>query len=62
MPELIEDGLTGFLVDSAEQAVAAIARAGELDRATVRRAVADRFSVDRMADAYLALYRRILGV
>jgi glycosyltransferase involved in cell wall biosynthesis len=61
MPELIEDGVTGFLVDTPEQAVAAIERAGEIDRAACRRAVAERFSVARMADDYIALYRRILG-
>ena len=61
MPELIDDGVTGFLVDTPAQAVAAIERAGEIDRAACRRAVAERFSVERMADDYLALYRRILG-
>ncbi|TPG38304.1 glycosyltransferase family 4 protein [Sphingomonas koreensis] len=61
MPELIEHGVTGFLVDTPAQAVAAIDRIDEIDRAAVRRAVADRFTVDRMADAYLVLYRRILG-
>jgi glycosyltransferase involved in cell wall biosynthesis len=61
MPELIDDGVTGFLVDTPEQAIAAVARAGELDRAACRRAAEQRFSVDRMADEYIALYRRILG-
>ena len=61
MPELIEPGVNGFLVDDVDQAVAAIARIGELDRAAVRASVAKRFSVERMADDYLALYRRILG-
>jgi len=60
MPELIEDGVNGFLVDDLDGAVAAIARLGEIDRAACRRTVADRFSVERMADEYLALYRRIL--
>ncbi len=61
MPELIEHGVTGFLVDTPDKAVAAIERVGELDRAACRRAVADRFSVARMADDYIALYRRILN-
>lgn len=60
MPELIEDGVTGFLVDSFEEAVEAIGRLGEIDRAACRRAVEERFSVERMTDDYLALYRRIL--
>jgi glycosyltransferase involved in cell wall biosynthesis len=41
--------------------VTAIERLGEIDRRACRRAVEDRFTVDRMADEYLALYRRILG-
>jgi glycosyltransferase involved in cell wall biosynthesis len=61
MPELIDHGVTGYLVDTPAEAVAAIERAGEIDRAACRRAVAERFSVARMADAYIALYRDILG-
>jgi glycosyltransferase involved in cell wall biosynthesis len=61
MPELIEHGVTGFLVDSVDGAVEAIARIGEIDRAACRAAVAARFTVDRMADRYLALYRSLLG-
>jgi len=61
MPELIDHGVTGFLVDSFDEAVTAIERLDEIDRAACRRAVERRFTVDRMADEYLALYRRILG-
>ena len=61
MPELIDDGVTGFLVDSFDEAVAAIERVGEIDRAACRRAVAERFTVDRMADRYLDLYRSLIG-
>lgn len=61
MPELIDHGVTGFLVDSLEEANQAIERIDEIDRETVRRAVAERFTIDRMADAYMATYRRILG-
>ena len=61
MPELIEHGVTGFLVDSFDEAVAAICKLGEIDRRACRRAVEQRFTVDRMADEYLALYRRIVG-
>ena len=59
MPELIDHGVTGFLVDSLAEAVAAIERIDEIDRAAVRQAVVDRFSVDRMADAYIELYARL---
>jgi glycosyltransferase involved in cell wall biosynthesis len=61
MPEIIEDGVNGFLVDTLEEAVAAVAKVGDLDRHTVRRSVERRFSVGRMADDYLALYRSILA-
>jgi len=60
MSELIEHGTTGFLVDDAEEAVRAIARIGELDRAVVRQRAVERFSIDRMADEYIALYRLVL--
>ena len=61
MPELIDDGVTGFLVDSVDAAVAAIDRVDEIDRALCRAAVSARFTVDLMADRYLNLYRSILG-
>ena len=61
MAELIDDGVTGFLVDNVDEAIAAIERIGEIDRAACRKAAATRVSVDRMADEYFALYRSILG-
>ena len=60
MPELIEHGVTGFLVDTFDEAVAAIGRIGEIDRAACRRAVEQRFTVEHMADKYLTLYQRLL--
>jgi len=61
MPELIDHGVTGFLVNSVHEAVDAIGRIGEIDRAACRAAVSARFTVDRMADRYLELYRLLLG-
>jgi glycosyltransferase involved in cell wall biosynthesis len=61
MPELIDDGVTGFLVDSFEEAVAAIGRIGEIDRAACRHHVAERFTIERMADRYEKLYHQLLG-
>ncbi|WP_343519289.1 glycosyltransferase family 4 protein [Sphingomonas sp.] len=61
MPELIDHGRTGFLVGSLEEAAEAVAQIDRIDRQAPRGAVAERFTVDRMADAYLALYRKILG-
>lgn len=60
MPELIDHGVTGFLVNSFEEAVEAVGRIGEIDRAACRRAVEQRFTVDRMADRYLELYRSLI--
>ena len=53
--------MTGFLVDSVDGAVDAIGRIGEIDRAACRAAVSARFTVDRMADRYLEVYRSLLG-
>jgi len=61
MAELIEHGVTGFLVDDLDGAAQAIARIDEIDRAACRAAVAARFTVDRMADRYLSLYRQLIG-
>jgi glycosyltransferase involved in cell wall biosynthesis len=52
--------VTGFLVDSFDDAIAAIGRVGEIDRAACRRAVEARFTVERMADRYLDVYRSLL--
>lgn len=61
MRELIEDGLTGFLVHNRREALEAIPRVEALDRGTIRKRVGERFSIERMADAYIAVYRRIIG-
>lgn len=59
MPELIEDGVSGFLAPDERGAVDAVGRLGGLDRSAVR-ARAERFSVGRMVDAYLHAYRAVL--
>jgi glycosyltransferase involved in cell wall biosynthesis len=55
-PEVIDDGVTGFLVGGEDEAVAAIARARTLDRREVRRRFVRRFSATAMARGYLDLY------
>jgi glycosyltransferase involved in cell wall biosynthesis len=60
VPEIIDHGVTGFIVDSIDEAVAAIPLAKALDRSAIRRRFEERFSVERMARDYLALYREIL--
>jgi glycosyltransferase involved in cell wall biosynthesis len=60
MPELIDDGSTGFLVDTVDEAVAAVDTAGSLDRPRIRRQAVARFDKARMVDAYLDAYRELL--
>jgi glycosyltransferase involved in cell wall biosynthesis len=60
VPEVIEDGVTGFVVQSVEQAVEAVRRAGRLDRAACRKAFEQRFDAARMARDYLDVYRRLV--
>ena len=59
VPEVIEDGLTGFLVDHIDEAVRAVARLHELDRREIRRRFEQRFSVERMAGDYLNIYQTL---
>ncbi len=60
MPELIEDGATGFLVDDVAGAVAAVGRAERLDRPAIREQAVARFGIERMLDAYLDAYAAIV--
>jgi glycosyltransferase involved in cell wall biosynthesis len=60
MPELVVDGVSGFLVPDEADAVQAVHRLGTLDRGAVR-AHAEGFSVDAMVDGYLAAYHQILA-
>lgn len=57
VPEVIRHGETGFIVHDIDQAVAALARVGEIDRARCRADFEERFSATRMAHDYLAAYR-----
>jgi glycosyltransferase involved in cell wall biosynthesis len=56
VPEIVDKGVTGFVVDSDDGAVAAVPQAVTLDRTVVRRRFEERFSVERMARDYVALY------
>ena len=58
--EVIDDGLTGFVIDDLDQAVAAVGRLPELSRATCRRVFERRFSASRMARDYVDIYHREL--
>lgn len=61
MPEVVDEGVTGFVVDDRDAAVRALDRAVALDRRTIRATAEARFGVDRMVDEYLAVYERIVG-
>ena len=59
VPEIIDDGVTGFIVDSVEEAVESIDRIAAIDRETCRRTFLKRFSATRMVKDYLKIYARI---
>jgi glycosyltransferase involved in cell wall biosynthesis len=58
VPEIIDEGVTGFVVDSVEQAIEAVPRVVALDRYRVRQQFEERFTATRMAQNYVALYAR----
>jgi len=60
VPEVVDDGVTGFVCDTFEEFVAAVDRVGEIDPAVCRRTVEERFTVERMVADYEAIYRRLL--
>lgn len=61
VPELLDDGVTGFIVRDVGEAVKAIARLGDVDRRRCRRVFEERFTAKRMADDYLKIYDRVLA-
>ncbi|MBX6327752.1 MAG: glycosyltransferase family 4 protein [Pseudolabrys sp.] len=62
VPEVVDEGVTGFIVHDVREAVAAIERLPELDRQRVRKQFERRFTVERMAADYLAIYGSLPGV
>ena len=59
VPEVVEHGVTGYIVDSEEEAVAAVRTIGRIDRPTVRAVFERRFAARTMARSYLDLYARL---
>ncbi|KHJ54489.1 glycosyl transferase family 1 [Aureimonas altamirensis] len=59
--EIVEDGTSGFIVEDEAEAVSAIRRLGDLDRGVVRQRFEARFTSERMAADYIALYRSLLA-
>jgi glycosyltransferase involved in cell wall biosynthesis len=60
VPEVLRDGVTGFLCETEDQLVDAVGRVGELDRARCRAEAEWRFSATAMVDAYEQVYRQVL--
>lgn len=60
VPEVMDDGVTGFIVDGLEDAVEAVRRVPELSRHRCRQVFEQRFSVDRMANDYLQVYESLI--
>jgi glycosyltransferase involved in cell wall biosynthesis len=60
VPEVLEEGVTGFLVENVDDAVEAVRHVPEIDRAACRHMFEQRFSAERMAHDYLAIYRRLI--
>jgi glycosyltransferase involved in cell wall biosynthesis len=60
--EVVDDGVSGFVVRDVAGAVAAVKRLREFDRLGVRRRFEERFTIERVAREYLDIYRRLPGV
>jgi glycosyltransferase involved in cell wall biosynthesis len=62
VPEVVDDGVTGFVVRDARAAAAAVERIGGIDRAACRERVQRLFSLDAMVEGYVNAYEGVLGV
>jgi glycosyltransferase involved in cell wall biosynthesis len=59
VPEVVEQGVTGFVCDTVDELVAAVARVGQLDRGQSRQRAQRLFGDDAIAEKYLAVYRQV---
>jgi glycosyltransferase involved in cell wall biosynthesis len=60
VPELVEEGVTGFIVDDVPTAVEAVGKVRQLDRRLCRQRFEQRFTAERMARGYLEIYQRLM--
>jgi glycosyltransferase involved in cell wall biosynthesis len=60
VPEIVDDGVTGRVVSSLEEAVAAVQEVAAFDRGAVRRRFEQRFTEERMVQDYLAVYEQVI--
>lgn len=61
LPEIVRSGQNGFLVNTVDEGIAAVARLPEIDRHTCRRDAEERFSPHAAGDAYMALYQDLIA-
>jgi glycosyltransferase involved in cell wall biosynthesis len=61
VPEIIEDGVTGFIVENEDEAIDAIERIPDLDRSRVRAAFERRFTARHMAESYRRSFQKMLA-
>jgi glycosyltransferase involved in cell wall biosynthesis len=61
MPELIGDGKNGFLVKTLDEAIGAVAKIKDIDRACCRRHIEQFFTIDRMLEEYIQVYETVLA-
>jgi glycosyltransferase involved in cell wall biosynthesis len=61
VPEIIEEGRSGLIVESMNMAVEAVGRATMIDRSVVRRSFERRFTAARMAGNYVKIYEDLIG-
>jgi glycosyltransferase involved in cell wall biosynthesis len=61
VPEILEQGVSGFIVNGFEEACEAVKRVSEVDRLGCRHQFEERFSASRMARDYAAIYERLIG-
>jgi glycosyltransferase involved in cell wall biosynthesis len=61
VPEILEDGVTGWIVEGCEEAVQAVPRVAMLSRAHCRQVFEERFTVSRMVQDYLCIYQRLVA-
>ncbi len=61
VPEIIEDGVTGFVVEDEAGAIGAVDRLAQLSRERIRQRFEERFTARRMATDYLGVYRELMG-
>jgi glycosyltransferase involved in cell wall biosynthesis len=59
VPEVVEDGVSGFIVNSVDEAARAVERVSKLSRASCREGFLRRFRASRMAEDYVAVYERL---